>query len=87
MAFVKSQKSILSIKSLIFAPGSKSDRFARAAAVHADALKWLINRARVLRMAGWSTRRLRERQGSFSREPESLFRIRLVRRVPGIKSN
>jgi (S)-citramalyl-CoA lyase len=38
MTFVKSQKSVLSIKSLLFTPGSKFDRFARAAAVHADAL-------------------------------------------------
>jgi HpcH/HpaI aldolase/citrate lyase family len=38
MAFPKSQKSILSLKSLLFTPGTKSDRFDRAAGVHADAL-------------------------------------------------
>jgi hypothetical protein len=38
MTFPKSQKSILSLKSLLFTPGNKSDRFARAAGVHADAL-------------------------------------------------
>ena len=38
MTFPKSQKSILSLKSLLFTPGNKSDRFARAAGVPADAL-------------------------------------------------
>jgi len=38
MAFPKSQKSILSLKSLLFTPGTKSDRFDRAVGVHADAL-------------------------------------------------
>src|SRR5208282_6884269 len=38
MAFPKSQKSILSVKSLLFTPGTKSDHFDRAAVVHADAL-------------------------------------------------
>jgi (S)-citramalyl-CoA lyase len=32
------QKSILSLKSWLFTPGTKSDRFARAAEVHADGL-------------------------------------------------
>jgi (S)-citramalyl-CoA lyase len=32
------QKSILSLKSLLFTPATKSDRFARAAEVHADSL-------------------------------------------------
>jgi (S)-citramalyl-CoA lyase len=34
----KLQKSILSLKSWLFTPATKSDRFARAAEVHADAL-------------------------------------------------
>jgi (S)-citramalyl-CoA lyase len=34
----KVQKSILSLKSWLFTPATKSDRFARAAEVHADAL-------------------------------------------------
>jgi (S)-citramalyl-CoA lyase len=34
----KAQKSILSLKSLLFTPGTKGDRFSRAETVHADAL-------------------------------------------------
>jgi (S)-citramalyl-CoA lyase len=34
----KSQRSIRSLKSLLFTPGTKSDHFNRAAGVHADAL-------------------------------------------------
>ena len=34
----KTNKSILSLKSLLFTPGTKSDRFGRAETVHADAL-------------------------------------------------
>ena len=38
MTVPKSQKSIRSLKSLLFTPGTKSDHFDRAAGVHADAL-------------------------------------------------
>jgi (S)-citramalyl-CoA lyase len=38
VALDKLQKSILSLKSWLFTPATKSDRFARAAEVHADAL-------------------------------------------------
>ena len=34
----KLQKSILSLKSWLFTPATKSDKFSRAAEVHADAL-------------------------------------------------
>ena len=38
MTLPKSQKSIRSLKSLLFTPGTKSDHFDRAAGAHADAL-------------------------------------------------
>jgi (S)-citramalyl-CoA lyase len=38
MTLPKLQKSILSLKSWLFTPATKSDRFARAADVHADSL-------------------------------------------------
>jgi (S)-citramalyl-CoA lyase len=38
MAVHKSRRSILSLKSWLFTPATKADRFARAAEVHADAL-------------------------------------------------
>jgi HpcH/HpaI aldolase/citrate lyase family len=38
MARPKLQKSILSLKSWLFTPATKSDRFTRAADVHSDAL-------------------------------------------------
>ena len=38
MTLPKLQRSILSLKSWLFTPGTKSDTFARAAEVHADAL-------------------------------------------------
>ena len=38
MTLPKLQKSILSLKSWLFTPATKSDRFARAGDVHADAL-------------------------------------------------
>ena len=38
MALHKSRRSILSLKSWLFTPATKADRFARAAEVHADAL-------------------------------------------------
>jgi (S)-citramalyl-CoA lyase len=38
MTIPKSQKSIRSLKSLLFTPGTNSDHFDRAAGVHADAL-------------------------------------------------
>ena len=38
MTLPKLQQSILSLKSWLFTPATKSDRFARAADVHADAL-------------------------------------------------
>src|ERR1700683_4560283 len=38
MAVHKSRRSILSLKSWLFTPATKADRFCRAAEVHADAL-------------------------------------------------
>ena len=38
MAVHKSRRSILSLKSWLFTPATKADRFGRAAEVHADAL-------------------------------------------------
>src|ERR1700693_4095886 len=38
MAVHKSRRSILSLKSWLFTPATKADRFDRAAEVHADAL-------------------------------------------------
>ena len=38
MAIHKSCRSILSLKSWLFTPATKADRFGRAAEVHADAL-------------------------------------------------
>ncbi|HEX3471096.1 MAG TPA: aldolase/citrate lyase family protein [Silvibacterium sp.] len=38
MAIHRSQRSILSLKSRLFTPATKADRFARAAEVHTDAL-------------------------------------------------
>lgn len=38
MTIQKSQQSILSLKSWLFTPATKSDRFGRAADAHADAL-------------------------------------------------
>jgi (S)-citramalyl-CoA lyase len=38
MARIQSQKSIASLKSWLFTPATKSDRFSRAASVGADAL-------------------------------------------------
>ena len=38
MVRIPSQRSIASLKSWLFTPATKSDRFSRAATVHADAL-------------------------------------------------
>jgi (S)-citramalyl-CoA lyase len=38
MAVHRSRRSILSLKSWLFTPATKADRFGRAAEVHADAL-------------------------------------------------